>query len=141
MVILWIWTSQGGGYLRIIFNIDGNDSSVGYYHRSDSRSTVAGDMWVSGVNIWNRVGSNIGTPVLNSCLNISDSGAATADVKLRTPLIQTDIIRGNGADQVTIDADVIITGNLVLNRSFEYKPLWLAGTVYGNGVIQSSTGR
>ena len=87
------------------------------------RITTPGDMWVCGVNCWGRAGYTHGTPVLNSCLNISDSGAATADVKLRTPLILIDIIRGNGADQVTIGDDVIITGNLVLNGSFEYKPL------------------
>ena len=31
---------------------------------------------------------------------------------MKTPLIYTDKIIGNGATQVTIDDDVIITGNL-----------------------------
>ena len=95
-------SSQGGGTLRIIFNIYGHASSIGYYNRSDSRCTAAGDMWASGVNSWNRVGYTIGTPVLKSCLNIYGIWAVTADYKLGTPLIQTDTIRGNGADQIII---------------------------------------
>ena len=59
---------QGGGNLRSMPHINGNESSTGYYIRSDARSTNAGDAWVSGVHSWGHVGYNIGTPGLNSCL-------------------------------------------------------------------------
>ena len=98
--------SQGGGNLRIIASTTGNESSVEYYNRNDSRANIAGDVWVSG---WGRTGYNIGTPILNSCVNISDAGTITADYKLRTPLLMIDTIRGNGADQVTLDDNLITT--------------------------------
>ena len=140
MVILSLSTpTQGGGHLRIIPAVDGNESSIGYYNRSDSRSTDAGDMWVSRVNSWSRVGYNIGTPILSSCFNISDAGTITADYKIRTPTFQVDTILGNGANQITIDDDVIMTGNLVLTWSFKYKPFWVAGKVYGTNLNTASS--
>ena len=69
-------------------------------------------MWVSGVNAFTRVGFIIGTLMLNSCLNISDAGTVTADYKIMTPLLQSNIIRGNGATQITLDDNVISTGDL-----------------------------
>ena len=55
--------SQGGGNLRIEPAVNGNESSVGYYSRSDLRATSAGDMCASGVNAFARVGFPIGTPI------------------------------------------------------------------------------
>ena len=40
-------------------------------------------------------------------------------------------IQGNGAAQVIIDDNVIMTGNLVVNGSSKYKPFWVAGKVDG----------
>ena len=50
--------------------MNGNESSIGFYNRSDSRATDAGDMWVCGVNSWGLNGSSIGTAVIGNCLNI-----------------------------------------------------------------------
>ena len=51
-----------------------------------------------------------------------------------------DTIRGMVADQATIEDSVKITGNLVLNGSFNYKPFYLAGKVVGTtGVISSKS--
>ena len=102
------------------------------------RFCIADDMWLMGQNSWFNGGYSIETPVLGMCFNISVTGVVTAHYKLLTPISQVDTIRGNGATQVTIDDDVIITGNLVLTGGLNYKPFWLAGKVNGNGVIQSS---
>ena len=51
-------------------------------------------------------------------------------------------MKGNGADQITIDDDVIITGNLVLNGSLNYKPFWVAGKIGGSNLgISGSKGK
>ena len=105
-------SGQGGGNLRIEPSVDGQETSIGYYNRSDLRATVAGDMWVGGLNCWGLAGDSIGTVVIGNCLNISNVGTVKAPYKMKTPLIYTDKIIGNGATQVTIDDDVIITGNL-----------------------------
>ena len=60
--------AQGGGHLRIIASITGNEASIGYFSRSGSRANIAGGMWVSGINCWSRTGYNIGTPTFTSCL-------------------------------------------------------------------------
>ena len=134
--------SGGGGGIRVVAATAGSEASIGYYNRSDLRSTVAGDMWVCGINCWSRTGYNIGSPILNSCLNIFDTGTITTDYKIRTPLLMTDTIRGNGANQITIDDNVIITGNFVLNGSFNYKHFWVAGNIDGsNLIISGSKGR
>ena len=87
--------SGGGGGIRVVAATTGNEAAIGYYTRSGSRS----------------------------CFNISDTGTITADYKVRTPLLMTDTIRGNGANQITIDDNVMITGNLVWNGSLNYKPV------------------
>ena len=121
--------SGGGGGIRVVAATTGNEAAIGYYTRSDSRADFAGDMWAGGVNCWSRTGYSIGTPILDSCVNISDTGTITADYKVRTPLLMTDTIRGNGANQITIDDNVMITGNLVWNVSLNYKPVWVAGNL------------
>ena len=60
-------SGQGGGNLRIEPSVDGQETSIGYYNRSGLRATVAGDVWVGGINCWSRAGFTIGTPILNSC--------------------------------------------------------------------------
>ena len=74
-------------------------------------------MWVSGINCWSRTGYSIGTPVLDSCLNITDSGFVSANYQLVTPVIQTDIIRGYVADQSTTEDAVIIIGKTTVNSN------------------------
>ena len=123
--------SQGGGNLRIEPSVNGNEASIGYYNRSDLRITDAGDMWVSGVNRWSRVGFNIGTTVLGSCLNISNAGTISATYKLITPLLYSDILRANGATQITLDDNVIITGNLTIGRIYKYQNTHTASQTAG----------
>ena len=123
--------SQGGGNLRIEPSVNGNEASIGYYNRSDLRITDAGDMWVSGVNRWSRVGFNIGTTVLGSCLNISNAGTISATYKIITPLLNSDILRANGATQITLDDNVIITGNLTIGRIYKYQNTHTASQTAG----------
>ena len=63
-------STQNGGNIKIKPTTDGNESSIGYYNRVDLRETISGDVWVVGVNCWNKPGYSIGTPVLGYCLNI-----------------------------------------------------------------------
>ena len=74
-------------------------------------------MWASGINCWSRTGYSIGTPVLDSCLNITDSGFVSAKFKLVTPVIQTDIIRIYVADQSTTEDAVIIFGTTTVTSN------------------------
>ena len=111
-------SGQGGGKLRIEFTIDGRETSIGYFNRSDLRATVVGDVWVAGVNCWSRTGFAIGTPILASCLNIIDSGTVIANYILASPVGHTAIIRGYVGDQLTIDDAVIITGNATINGNY-----------------------
>ena len=104
-------SGQGGGTLRIEPSVDGQETSTGYYNRSHLRATVAGDMWVGGLNCWGLAGYSIGTTVLGNGLTISSIGPVKAPYKIITPLIYTDRILGNGAAQLTIDDNVILTGN------------------------------
>ena len=39
-------SGQGGGNLRVEPSVDGQETSIGYYNRSDLRATIAGDVWV-----------------------------------------------------------------------------------------------
>ena len=62
--------SKGGGNIRIEPAVDGYESFIGYYTRSDLRNNTAGDAWVCGVNAYTKVGYTIGTGILTNCLNI-----------------------------------------------------------------------
>ena len=42
---------------------------------------------------------------------------------------------------ITLEDDVLITGNLVVNGSSNYKPYWIAGKVNTNGSILATKGR
>ena len=77
--------SQGGGNIRIEPAVDGNESSIGHYTRSDLRATVAGDVWVCGANGYAKNAYySIGTPVINSCLSISNSGNVEMPYGIKT---------------------------------------------------------
>ena len=52
-----------------------------------------------------------------------------------------DLFRASNATVITLQDDVTITGNLVVNGSSNYKPYWLAGKVNSSGVLQVSKGR
>ena len=74
--------------------------------------STAGDMWISGLNCCSRTGYTIGTPALNGCFNISNTGAITVDYRLITPLLYATTIRASNATVITLQDDVAITGNL-----------------------------
>ena len=80
------------------------------------RVSDTGDMWAAGCNSWGMSGSSIGTPILNSCSSVNDFGIVIINKKLSSPEIQTDVIRGYVAHQLTLDANVILTG--YLNKSY-----------------------
>ena len=135
--IICVKTSgQGGGNLRVEPSVDGQETSIGYYNRSDLRATVAGDVWVGGVSCWPRVDFTIGTPILASCLNINKSGTVLANYILASPVRHTDIIRGYVGDQLTIVDAVITTGNTTINGNFiargfvyDYSPVAVAQSI------------
>ena len=68
-------------------------------------------MWVGGINCWSKPHYSIGTPLSNSCLNLVNSGSVIVNYKLASPILQSDIIRGYLANQITIDDNVIIIDN------------------------------
>ena len=133
--------SQGGGILRIIADVDGDEPSIGYYNYNDSRAAAAGELWGTGIKCWNRRDYNLGTPMLNSCLNINDTGAVTAYDKIRTPLIQADTIRENGSAFITVDADVHMIGffnsNKPWNRITGYIYIYIYVYIYINDLPTS----
>ena len=70
-----------------------------------------------GRNSWFNNNYSIGTPVLGMCFNIGVAGSITAPYKLQTPCIHVDILRGHVAAQITIDDDVILTGNTTIRSN------------------------
>ena len=50
-------------------------------------------MWVSGVNTWTKAGYSIGTPVIYSCLNISNSGNVEMPHGIKTTDINVNNIK------------------------------------------------
>ena len=63
------------------------------------------------------------------------------DYRLITPLLYATKIKASNATVITLEDDVLITGNLVLDGSFKYKPYWIAGQVNTNGSILATKGR
>ena len=120
------------GNLRIEPSLDGQESSVGYYNRSDLRDIAAGDMWVGGINCWRISGCTVRTPVLNSFLNITNNGNITIPYTLRTPVINVYTMQALITTYITLDDDVIITGYLNSSRS------WDSGSVSTNFVDTTS---
>ena len=83
-----------GGSIRVIPTEDRREASTGYYSYTNSRADVAGDVWVAGPNCWATTGYSIGSPVLNSCLTITDNGDIIMPYIVKTSKIMVDIIRG-----------------------------------------------
>ena len=96
------------------------EASIGYYSYANSRADVAGDVWVAGANCWATTGYSIGSPVLNSCSNIAANGDITMPYIVKTSEIMVDIIRGLTAEHLTVDDNVIISGNLDVTGNFKY---------------------
>ena len=126
--------SQGGGNLRVEPSVNNQESSIGYYNRNHLRTTVAGDVWVCGINCWGCGGYTFGTPVLNSCLTINGMGNVNIPYDIKTPEIMVDRIKASTLEYMTIDDNVISAGNLVVNGSSNYEPCWVAGKVDGTNL-------
>ena len=78
------------------------------------------------------------------CLNIYTTGNGTAKYELRTPLVHSDKIQGNGAAQVTIDDNVIIPCNLITTgiiTASNSNPYWVAMKISASGGVLTNTGR
>jgi hypothetical protein len=134
-----------GGTIRVIANNNGNESSVACYNYIDLRIASAGDAWVFGYNCWNAPTNalSIGTPGKKSCLSIGVDGVVTLGYKLRTPELLVHTLRGNGETRITIDDNVTITENLIVNGTItdntrSLNPFWICGTVAANGTVVSS---
>jgi hypothetical protein len=89
---LKIKCAGNGGNIRVLPSNDTDESSIGFYKYTDMRENAAGAMWLIGQNCWAREGFSIGTPGLDSCLNINNVGDVNIPVALSTPVISTDII-------------------------------------------------
>jgi hypothetical protein len=138
----------GGGCFRAVAAQVGLEASVGLYKHSDMRVNDAGDMWVAGLNCWARTGYTIGTQGTGACLNISDAGVVDVPITLTTQEVMTDTIRGQTAEFVNIDDNVVITGNLTVNGILEsgatvvQNPYWVAGKINGStGGVMVDKGR
>ena len=46
--------ASGGGSIKVVAFISGNEASVGFDIYTDMRCVVAGDVWVVGVSCWER---------------------------------------------------------------------------------------
>ena len=114
------------GSIRCVPPVDTAESSLTFYKYKDMRFGLADDMWLMGQNYWFNGGYSIGTPVLGMCFNIGITGIIRAAYKMKSPELMNDIIRGNGANQITIDDNVIITGTTIIHgnsimRRFTYE--------------------
>ena len=137
-------TVRANGYsgtIRSVPLVDTAESSLAFYKYKHMRATNADDMWLMGQNYWFNGGYSVGTPGLGMCLNISTIGSVIAPFKIITPLIYSNTMRANGANQITLEDNVTISGNLVVNGSSNYKPYWVAGKVSTAGAQLVSKGR
>ena len=150
---------QGGGNIQIVPSVDGNESTIGHYTRNDLRATTSGDTWISGANGYTKNAYSIGTPGINSCLSISNSGNVEMPYNIRTPEIKTSSIKilntdGNIAFRNSLDNTIavfyddkttIFQGNMTVNGNISannIKPFWIAGKVDGSTLsILSTNGR
>jgi hypothetical protein len=49
--------------------------------------------------------------------------------------VETNTVRANGASQVSVDADLVVYGNLTINGSLiNYNPFWVSGRVAGSNL-------
>ena len=89
-------------------------------------------------------GYSIGTPVLNNCFNISNSGAITVDYRLITPLLYATKIKASNATAITLEDDVLISTNLNISWNItasNSNPFYIAGRVAANGTALNSKGQ
>ena len=108
---------QGGGNIRIVPTVDGNEASIGFYKYNDLRDTAPGDQWVCGLNYWASAGYSIGTTVVGVCLNINSEGNVNIPNDIKTHEIMVNRIKSLSADVLTIDDYVTITGNNTIEGS------------------------
>ena len=118
---------------------------------------MAGDAWVCGVNSWIKSGYSIGTGVLNSCLNIDNSGNVEMPYGINTlgdlnvdgtihgnvsaTYVNVDEIRARLESVITIQENVVINGSLVITGSINgnnSNPFYIAGKVAANGTVLNS---
>ena len=98
-------------------------------------------MWISGINCWALAGYSIGTSGLGVCLNISEVGNVIAPYKIISPKMQTNTILANGNNEITLDDNVLIIGNLNITGTItasNSNPFWVAGKVNGSTVEKLS---
>ena len=108
------------GIIRCVPLVDTSESSLTSYRYTDMRLTAAGDMWLKDNNYWFNSGYSTVTLVKGMCLTIATDGNITIPYLLKTPEIMLDIIRALTAQQITIDDNVTIIGNIVVNGVFKY---------------------
>ena len=68
-----------------------------------------------GVNCWDTQGYSIGTPVLNNCYNINLDGNVSIPYNVHTPEIMVYRIKSLVNDQITINDNVLITSDTIIN--------------------------
>ena len=103
--------AQGVGNIQIAPAADGNESTIGYYTRSDLRATTAGDTWICGANGYSKNAYSIGTPELNNCLTINNTGNVVIPYGILTTevkLYAIKVIATNGTVWIrnTLDASI-----------------------------------
>jgi hypothetical protein len=134
-----------GGCFRAVPPQIGLEAGIGFYKYPDARVVEPGDMWVAGVNCWVSGDSfTIGTNEVGSCLNINKEGWVDVPLYLTTQELVTDSIRAQTEEFLTINDNVIITGNLRVDGLMEgnTNPFWIAGKFAANGTtVLSSRGR
>ena len=81
----------------------------------DARWTTIGNAWVCGVNCWDKQGYSIGTPVLNDCFNINLNGHVDIPYTVHTPKSMVDSIKSLLDDQITINDNVIVAGDIMIS--------------------------
>jgi hypothetical protein len=122
----------GGGAIRVIPTTDGLEASIGYYNFNDSRAVNAGEMWVSGINCWDKIGCSIGTSVKNSCLNINNSGDVMIPYSLTTSNINANHITGSSIICKCDSTDANLPCEITMNRTIQNGTLCTAFGVGGS---------
>ena len=128
--------AQLGGCIRIIPALNSNGASIAYYNCIDARWTTTGDAWVCGVNCWDNQAYSIGTPVLNNYFSININGNVDIPCNVHTPEIMVDSIKSLVNDQTTINDNVILPGDIIINgRCNMFNNLRVLGTSeFGNTI-------
>jgi hypothetical protein len=111
---LTVYGASDGGNIKSVVAVDNAEASIGFYKCIDQRAIAAGDMWVAGMNSWNRQGCSIGTTTKDACFNITNAGNALIPWTLN------------------------VTGTITASHA---NPYWVAWKVDYDGVILNSSGR